>query len=83
MRSMRGIYEDGKVRLRGRPTVKGPVPVVVTFCDDSVEPASGAKLKSVADHPSFGMWAGRADIGDSASFSRSLREKAERRVNGR
>jgi hypothetical protein len=83
MRTVNGVYENGKVKLRGRAPVKGPVPVVVTFCDGDSNPSTAAERRSVSEHPSVGMWAGRRDIGDSVAFARALRAKAERRAGGR
>lgn len=83
MKSVRGVYENGKVKLRGRVALKGPVPVLVTFCGGGEKPSAMPVHRCIADHPSVGMWADRTDIGDSVVFSRKLREKAERRAGDR
>jgi hypothetical protein len=76
------VYQDGKVSLTEHPVVTGAVPVIVTFLDRP-EPVRGSRKGAVADHPAFGIWAGRDDIQDAAHFARGLRERAERRRDGR
>ncbi len=60
----------------GRRTV-----VLVIDEQDSAEPPGPSKrtLGDLADSEFFGMWAGRDDIADSATFARELREKVQRR----
>jgi hypothetical protein len=85
MKAMRGTYQNGAVRFDEDPGVTGPVEVIVTFLE--VKPGRKPKprgvRKSIRESPAVGMWADRTDIGDTAEFCRGLRERAERREDGR
>ena len=78
MRAVRGIYEDGRIELDERPTVRGRVPVVVAFLEEKAHPRARRRMR-VQDHPAFGMWANRTDIGDTIEFAQALRRSVEER----
>ncbi len=43
MTALKGIYENGEIKLETKPTAKGPLKVVVTFLEDEVMESGAEK----------------------------------------
>ncbi len=70
MLSVRGIYENGEVKLKEKIIVEKRVPVIVTFLEDMMEKEKPAKKYRYSD------LAGRLEgNGDAVAQQRALRNE--------
>ena len=70
MLSVRGIYENGQVKLKEKITVEKEVPVIVTFLEDVIEEKEPVKKYRFSD------LAGRLEwTGDAVAQQRALRDE--------
>jgi hypothetical protein len=74
------IEHDGELRLDNLPLKKGQRIELLVL----PEPLQTTRPFMTADDllvsPLIGLWDNRSDIGDSTTFARQLRERAQRRV---
>ena len=87
----KGIARNGKIELEPGAKLPEGTEVVVLFGSKGVKAAAAARAafcskkrstaKDILNSDIFGMWAGRTDIKDSATFVRELRERAWRRTS--
>lgn len=70
MLSVRGIYENGEVKLKEKINVEKGVPVIVTFLEDMIEKEKPVKKYRFSD------LAGRLEwTGDAVAQQRALRDE--------
>jgi len=70
MLSVRGIYENGEVKLKEKIIIEKRVPVIVTFLEDMMEKEKSAKKYRFSD------LAGRLEWnGDAVAQQRALRNE--------
>ena len=70
MLSVRGIYENGEVKLKEKIAVEKGVPVIVTFLEDIIEKKEPVKMYRFSD------LAGRLEwTGDAVTQQRALRNE--------
>ncbi len=70
MLSVRGIYENGEVKLKETITVEKRVPIIVTFLEDIIEEKEPVKKYRFSD------LAGRLEwTGDAVAQQRVLRDE--------
>jgi hypothetical protein len=70
MLSVRGIYENGEVKLMEKIAVENEVPVIVTFLEDIIEKKEPVKNYRFSD------LAGRLEWkGDAVAQQRALRDE--------
>lgn len=80
-------------RLRGEITadrklvVRLPKDMAPGAVDVIILPVPAAKssrrTRRSPAHPAFGIWAGRAEVGDAAAYAAELRRQVERRGDGK
>ena len=81
MRAVKGIYENGEVRLLDSPNLKGPVDIVVVFDDVVAATAEQREVEAEALLNELDAIAGSIEGEfDSASDEREIREERANRL---
>lgn len=70
MLSVRGIYENGEVKLKEKIAVEGGIPVIVTFLEDIIEEKKKVKKYNFSDLVGKLEW-----TGDPIAQQRALRNE--------
>ncbi len=70
------VEKDGEINLSGLPVKVGQQVEITLEVEDEIPTLTAAQL---AESELVGVWANRADIQDSVTYARQLREQAQRR----
>ena len=72
---------DGEIRLTGLPYKKGEQVelILLPLAEASLEPRRTITAQRLRKSDVIGLWKGRADIQDSATYARQLRTQAQHR----
>lgn len=74
------VAKDGEVLVRGIPWKRGQaVEIIVLSQPLKTDSPSRLTVRQFRQSGLIGMWKDRDDIGDSASYARSLREQGQKR----
>jgi hypothetical protein len=72
-----GSVQGGQLHLDDGSQLPDGTRVIVVVVEEQ-EPVGGLTARELAESELVGMWADRADIEDSSTFARQLREQAQR-----
>lgn len=74
------MKKDGEILITGLPYKRGQaVEIIVFLPPPTPEPRARLTVGQLRKSGLIGLWEDRADIGDSSSFARQLREQAQTR----
>lgn len=73
------IDKDGHVELSGLPFKRGESVEIIVLASLPPVEKRAMTVGDLLDSGLFGMWADRAEISDSAEYTRRLREEAQHR----
>ncbi|MBM4423278.1 MAG: hypothetical protein FJ030_07785 [Chloroflexi bacterium] len=73
------IKKDGEITMTGLPYKKGERVEMILLAQPKMQAAIPLMARQLRRSGLIGLWKNRADIRDSATFARALREQAQRR----
>lgn len=80
IRLQKVVEKDGQIFLTGLPYKKGQQVEMILLIEPSTAPKRrDLTARQLLRSGLIGLWKDREDIGDSAAYSRQLREQAQRR----
>ena len=74
------LKKDGEITMRGLPFKKGDRVEMILLPAGAATRERALTARRLRRSGLIGLWKGRSDIGDSATFARQLREQAEQRT---
>jgi hypothetical protein len=74
------LKKDGEITMRGLPYKKGDRIELILLPAGATTRERVLTARRLRRSGLIGLWKGRSDIGDSATFARQLREQAQRRM---
>jgi hypothetical protein len=73
------LKKDGEITMRGLPFKKGDRVEMILLPAGAATRERALTARRLRRSGIIGLWKGRAEVNDSATFARQLREQAQRR----